>query len=476
MLLQRSTPPVPVQPTRRLEAPPAPRSAPHQVEAESVLEFGRFRLLSRRRQLLADGVPVELGTRAFDVLMVLVESRGLLVTKDELFNRVWPGTIVEENNLQVQISALRKALGADRDFIVTVSGRGYRFTAEVRSEVRDSVRLLRQGMVAAADAGRRDNLPAGVADFVDREVELPELLGLVAAHRLITVTGPTGVGKTRLALEAARRLLPGIADGVWLADLAPLADPERVRETVVRSLRLGSRPEMPGDRLTAALRSKRLLLVLDNCEHLVDAAAVTAEWLLQTGADIRILATSQEPLRVEGEHIFRLAPLGVPDDDAGTSDDAVRHGAIRLFLSRVQAADPHFVLDTRMTALAIAICRHLDGLPLAIELAAARAASLGLDAVAAGLEDRFRILTEGRRTDLPRHRTLEAALDWSYGLLSQTDRDVGVRRSVFARASDGRRERRNRLPQGSSGWRRQPGREVAAERRSPRRRAAVPVS
>jgi non-specific serine/threonine protein kinase len=420
--------PIPLVPTARKRAEaPAPSSPSWRPGApESVLAFGRFRLLPRRRQLLADGVPVELGARAFDVLTVLAESRGLLVSKDELLNRAWPGTIVEENNIHVQVSAVRKALGRDRDFIVTISGRGYRFTAEVRSEVGDPISLMRPAPTAA-ELGRRGNLPAGVADFVGRDVELQHLVDLVAAHRLVTVTGPTGVGKTRLALESARHLVPDMADGVWHADLASLTDPGSVQEAVVRSLGLESSRSMPPHWLAAALRPKRMLLVLDNCEHLVDAAARTAEWLLRTGPDIRILVTSQEPLLAEGEHIVRLAPLDLPSDPSDRADDALRHGSVRLFLSRAQSADPDFILDCGTMPLAVSICRRLDGLPLAIELAAARAATLGLEAVASGIDEPFEILTEGHRTDLPRHRTLEAALDWSYSLLSQADRRVASR-------------------------------------------------
>jgi predicted ATPase/DNA-binding winged helix-turn-helix (wHTH) protein len=429
--LPASIPFTPVPPANRFEAMPRLRAAPAQLEAESVLEFGRFQLLPCRRQLLADGRPVELGERAFDIAMVLAEARGLLVTKDELLNRVWPDRVVEENNLQVQISALRKAFGADRGFIVTISGRGYRFTADVQTKVTDPARLVRPD---AADRGWRDNLPAGVADVVGRELEVEQLLDLIAAHRLVTVTGSAGVGKTHLALEAARRLLSAIADGVWLADLAPLADPERVRNSVMRSLPLEPHPDLPPCCMTAALRSKRLLLLLDNCEHLVDPAALTAEALLHAGPDIRILATSGEPLRVEGEHLFRLEPLSVPESDDAGPEEAMRHGALQLLLGHLRSADPNFVLDSRATALATMICRRLDGLPLAIELAAARAAGLGLQAVAAGLDDRFHLLTEGRRTGPGRHRTLEAALDWSWRLLTPLERNIAMRLGSFSGA------------------------------------------
>jgi predicted ATPase/DNA-binding winged helix-turn-helix (wHTH) protein len=412
--------------------------APERQETATApaLEFGRFRILTQRRQLLADGVPLELGSRAFDVLMALVEARGLLVTKDELMSRVWPGTVVEENNLQVQISTLRKVLGEDRGFILTVCGRGYRFVAEIRSTLAGPAPLPPLAVVPRPDRSGTEpltNLPAPFAQFVNRETELADMLGLVATHRMVTLTGPGGVGKTRLALEAARHLLPEFVDGVWLAEFASLSDPDRVRETVLDSL--GLPPDAQGltpDRLAVALRPKSVLVVLDNCEHVIEAAARSAKQLLQAGSLIHILATSQEPLGVEGEHVLRLAPLGVPSDDDLDLEDALRHAAIRLFVTRVQAADPGFALDARTTRLAITVCRRLDGIPLAIELAAARAATLGIEEVAAGLDHRFRLLTGGRRTSLPRHRALGATLDWSYGLLSEPHQAVARRLAIFA--------------------------------------------
>jgi len=426
---------------RRIDAPfarnPVRReiATVREITTETALEFGRFRVLPRRRQLLADGVPLALGSRAFDVLLALMEARGLLVTKDELMSRVWPCTVVEENNLQVQISTLRKALGDDRGLILTVAGRGYRFTGDIRATVAGPALLPPLAVAPRPDRGGAEpltNLPAPVAEFVNRESELADMLGLVATHRLVTVTGPGGVGKTRLALEAERHLLPEFVDGVWLAEFASLSDPARVRETLLASLGLGpDAPEVAPDRLAAALRPKSLLILLDNCEHVIEAAARTAKQLLQAGTRIHVLATSQEPLGVDGENVLRLAPLGLPSEDDVDDEDPLRHAAVRLFVSRVRAADPRFALDERTTGLAVAICRRLDGIPLAIELAAARAATLGIDEVAAGLDHRFRLLTEGCRTSLPRHRTLRATLDWSYGLLAEPHRTVARRLAIF---------------------------------------------
>src|SRR5690242_10532669 len=397
---------------------------------EPALAFGRFRALPRSRVLLADGAPVELGNRAFDVLMALIQSKGALVTKEELLDRVWPGTIVEESNLHVQISALRKALGDDRSIILTVSGRGYRFTVPV-SEVAG---VAEATAVAGDERGLPATiLPAAVTERIGREGELEELLDLARGHRFVTVIGAGGIGKTRLALEAARRLLADFADGVWLAELAPLASPSSVPATIAAAigLELGDDRVALG-RVVAALNEKRLLLVLDNCEHVVDAAAQAVELLLHAAPAMRVVATSQEPLGVEGECIFRLAPLGVPATFEAANGEATPYGAVRLFVARAHAADPRFQLDERTGPAVVDIVRRLDGMPLAIELAAARVAVLGVDGLARRLGDRFRLLAGGRRTALPRHQTLRAALDWSYGLLSEAEQTVLRRLGVFA--------------------------------------------
>jgi predicted ATPase/DNA-binding winged helix-turn-helix (wHTH) protein len=398
--------------------------------------FGRFRVLPRRRELLVDGIPVELGTRAFDVLLMLIEAGGALVTKDEMLERAWPGVVVEENNLQVQISALRRALGEDRGLILTAPGRGYRFTAEV-TVTRAAPEMPPQGdgrgIQPSADAASLTNLPAAISDLIGRETEVGELQELIATHRLVTVIGAGGIGKTRLGVEVARRLLPEFPDGVWLVELAPLADPELVRMAVASALGLQAGADAkPADRRAAALRTKRLLLILDNCEHVIAAAAREAESLLHGAPGLRVLATSQEPLAIEGECIYRLPPLGVPAEDIADADSALRHGAVRLFVARAQTAGLHLPFDNRTAAAVAGICRRLDGIPLAIELAAARAATLGVEELAARLDNRFLVLAGGRRTALPRHQTLRATLDWSYGLLGEIERTVLRRLAIFA--------------------------------------------
>ena len=415
--------------------------------APAGIAFGRFLLLPHRRELLADGRPVKLGGRAFDVLMALIEAHGAVVSKNALMARVWPDRIVEENNLQWQISALRAAFGADRNLIRTVSGRGYQFTGKINAVSANPEAGAGTAIVAAQPDTRatrpdegiprglpQTNLPEPVSELVGRDDVLGEILSLAAAHRLVTLTGAGGIGKTRLALAAARRLLPQFADGVWLAEFSPIADPGLVPVTVAAAIGL----DLGGGAVTArrvsqALAGRQLVLVLDTCEHVIGAAAALAEAVLRAGGRLQLLATSREPLRAEGEWVYPVPPLAVPAEDVEDTDDLLlRYGGVRLFVERLRAAEPHFAPDQRSAAMIAAICRRLDGIPLAIELAATRAAVLGVEEVAAHLDDRFRILTGGRRTALPRHQTLRATLDWSYELLSEPERVILRRLAVFA--------------------------------------------
>ncbi len=403
--------------------------------APAAIEFGRFRVLPHRRELLAEGRPLDLGGRAFDVLMVLIEASGAVVSKDALMDRVWPDRVVEENSLQAQISALRRAFAADRNLIRTIAGRGYQFTGEIRT-VSASLDPRPAGTAAASistSARTPTNLPEPVSELIGRDAELDEILDISAAHRLLTLTGAGGIGKTRLGFAAARRLLPRFADGVWAVELASLSDPELVPVTLATALglELASGTASPLS-VANALRSKQLLLVLDNCEHVLDAAARLAEALLRANPAVRVIATSREPLRAEGEWVYPVPPLAVPAEDSLDNEDPLRYGAVRLFLERARAAAPHFSPDARVAAAIAGICRRLDGIPLAIELAAARAAALGIESVAARLDDRFGLLAGGYRTATPRHRTLRATMDWSYELLTEPERVVLRRLAVFA--------------------------------------------
>jgi len=375
---------------------------------------------------------VPLGSRAFDVLLILVEAEGELVTKEELLARVWPGAVVEESNIQVQVSALRKALGEERNLILTVPLRGYRFTGEVRALDADGRALQAAAPPPQAPRQVPTNLPAPVSDFIGRETELRELRELLRHNRLVTLVGTGGIGKTRLGLTVARATLEEFPDGVWLAELAPLTDPDLVASAINKALGLQSGAAWTSERLAAALRGRRLLLVIDNCEHLIGAAAREAETLLRAVPGACILATSQEPLGLDGECTYRLRPLEFPAEETAELAAALRHDAVRLFVARARAADPHFSLSERNAATVATICRRLDGIPLAIELAAARAAALGIEGLARRLDLRFHVLTGGRRTALPRHQTLRATLDWSHRLLAEPDRIVLRRLAVFA--------------------------------------------
>ena len=405
------------------------------AQAPAAIEFGRYRVLPHRREFLAEGRPVKLGGRAFDVLMVLIEASGAVVSKDALMERVWPGRIVEENNLQAQIAALRAVLGAERDLIRTVSGRGYQFTGEIRVLSASPERAGTRVAAAEPGAGRPPtNIPEPVSELVGREAAVEEVLRLADAHRLVTLTGAGGIGKTTLALALARELRPHFADGVWLAEFSALADPGLVPATVAAAvgLELGG-GEASVQRVTQALAGRRLLLVLDTCEHVIESAAAVAEAALGTGSALHIIATSREPLRAGGEWIYPVPPLAVPAADPPVDEDLSQYGAIRLFIERARAAEPHFAPDRRLMATTIAsICRRLDGIPLAIELAAARASALGIEELAARLEDRFGLLTGGRRTALPRHQTLRATLDWSHALLPESERVILRRLAAFA--------------------------------------------
>jgi predicted ATPase/DNA-binding winged helix-turn-helix (wHTH) protein len=407
--------------------------------AAPALVFGRFRFVVHSRELSADGTPIPLGSRALEVLSVLIEADGELVTKDELLSRVWPTTIVEENNLQFQISSLRKALGPDRDLIRTVSGRGYRFVGEVALEAPRARPELNKLAVDQPEATiieyraplSAGNLPAPASDIVGREAHLLDLSALVTANRLVTLVGAGGIGKTRLAIELARRLQPTF-DGVWVAELGALSDPGLVPGAVASALGLGGGAISPA-RLAASLGARPQILVLDNCEHVVDAAASIAETLLHACASLRVIATSREPLRAEGEWVYRAPPLDVPSEGEEDLELVLQHSAARLFIERMRAAAPATPpLGPSAATATTKICRRLDGIPLAIELAAARAAAVGVEALAARLDDRLSLLTDGRRTAPARHQTLRATLDWSHELLSEPERVVMRRLAVFA--------------------------------------------
>jgi DNA-binding winged helix-turn-helix (wHTH) protein len=390
--------------------------------------FGSLELQPDQRRLLVDGRPVALGSRAFDLLLALVERPGQLVTKNELLDRVWPGLVVEANNLQVQISTLRKLLGPRA--IATIPGFGYRWALSA-----DDV---------PAQSARSESTPAapwvGNAARCDVAMELPALYGragdvsalreLIGHHALVTVVGPAGIGKTRLAEAVAHELRDEFADGAVLVELAQLADADLVAATVARALGIAvGNPQTALDLSVQALAGQRLLLVLDNCEHLLTAVDRMVAALRKGAPRVHILATSQELLRHPDEHVYRLGALALPAEV--TAVRAREAGAIELFTARVQAIVPRFAVSDANVAAVVDICRRLDGIPLAIEFAAARVPLLGVEGVRDRLDERFRLLTAGSRSAPRRHQTLHAALEWSYGLLSEQEQKTFDGLGVF---------------------------------------------
>jgi predicted ATPase/DNA-binding winged helix-turn-helix (wHTH) protein len=398
---------------------------------EHAISFGPYRLLASQRLLLEGDQPVRLGSRAFDILAALVERAGEVVSKEQLIARAWPQTFVEESNLKIQVSALRRALGDGQGghrYIATVSGRGYNFIAPVRRE--EPSQVPPPPTVASAVM---HNLPFAVTRMIGREEVAATLVSRLSRQRLVTVVGPGGIGKTTVALAVAERVTTNYEHGVWLVDLAPLGDPGLVPITVATVLGLEIHTEDPLPALVAALRDKRMLLLLDNCEHVIEAVASLAAALLGGARGVGILATSREPLGVTGEREYRLGPLGSPRASDGlTAGEAAAFPAVQLFVERVTAIVEDFAL-TNANARAVAeICRRLDGLPLAIEFAAPRVEVLGVEGLASRLDDSVQLMGGRRRTTMPRHRTMRAVVDWSYGLLGQEEQGFLRSLGIFA--------------------------------------------
>jgi predicted ATPase len=290
---------------------------------------------------------------------------------------------------------------------------------------------VRTGLPVEA-LGESSTVPHWISELIGREEQLQQVLDLLTRNRLVSLCGPGGIGKTRLAAEAARMLLERSAGKVCIAKLAPLSDPRLVPATVGNALGLAlAGGRVTPERIAAAIGAQPVVLVLDNCEHLIEACAQFAETVLHHTPAVRLLATSREPLRADGEYVYRVPGLDVPELKAAP-DVAMRSGSIRLFLARVHESDPQFTPDAAACSTMASICRRLDGIPLALELAASRAAALGVDALSSLLDDRFRILTGGRRTAMPRHQTLRAALDWSHELLPEPERVILRRLAVFS--------------------------------------------
>src|SRR6266550_892368 len=305
--------------------------------------FGPFRLLAAQRLLLEGDQPVRLGSRAFDILATLLERPGDVIGKDELVSRTWPKTFVEDANLKIQISALRRALGdgqGGRRYIATIPGRGYNFVAPVRFE-----KPSRASLPATIVSAAAHNLPLAATRMIGREEVVASLVSRLSRERLLTIVGAGGIGKTTLALAVAEHLIAGYEHGVWLVDLAPLSDPRLVPSAVATVLGLEVRTDNPLPGLIAALRDRRMLLLLDNCEHVIDAAASLAAAILGGARDVSILLTTREPLGIPGEHVYRVGPLSTPQHSARvTAAETAAFTAIQLFVERVTAIVEDFAL------------------------------------------------------------------------------------------------------------------------------------
>lgn len=386
----------------------------------SSMLFGPIEIRPNQRVVLVAGEPVALGSRAFDLLVLLARHRDRVVTKDEIFEQVWPGLVVEENNLSVQIHSLRRALGSAA--ITTVVGRGYRFTAAPSAP--------EAGPPPAATVG---NLPVRRAELFGRDDELRELLEACESPACVTLCGLAGVGKTVLATLAAQHLAERhrYAQGAWRVELSDIRDPALVAASVCETVGL----ELEGGQdplreCLAHLRHRELLLLLDNCEHVIDAVSTLVEALMATSTNVTILATSHEPLRIAGERVTRLDPLAVPA--SSDDDDATRYGAVRLMLARVQSAmgGRYEPADDEMIDV-VEVCRQLDGMPLALEFAASKVPLLGIAGVRSRLNERLKLLSGGHRSAPSRHRSLQAALEWTHQLLGPRTQGVLHRLAVF---------------------------------------------
>ena len=377
--------------------------------------FSPFRLDPANQRLSRGEEVIPLRPKSFAVLKYLVEHVGTLITKNELLDAVWPATAVSDTVLKTSIREIRDALGdvaKTPRFVETAHRSGYRFIADAMT----------------------DNLPIELTPLIGRDHEVGLIRRLLQNARLLTLTGPGGVGKTRLALRAAADLMSASREGVWWVDLAPLSDPLLVPQSVARVLDVR---EQPGRDLMASLqhhlRTKEVMLVLDNCEHVTDASAELAHGLLRTCPGVRILATSREPLGVSEECVWTVPALAYPDLAQLPSIAGLpSYDAVRLFVERATAVQPDFQLTPENARFVAEICYRLDGIPLAIELAAPRVRALTIEQIAEHLNDSFHVLARRSRTEVPRHQTLRATIDWSYRLLSSEERRLFNSLAVFA--------------------------------------------
>ncbi|MGM4992583.1 winged helix-turn-helix domain-containing protein [Tardiphaga sp. 841_E9_N1_2] len=388
-----------------------------EITGSRIFKFGPFQLRPATRILEEAGQRVVVGDRAFDILCVLVQNNNDVFTVADLKQAVWKNVHVEDGVIRVHISALRKILG--NEFIKNIVGRGYQFSGEIAAQ---------GGRTSSPDIFYRDKLskpPNYPLRLIGRDQVVEQVLERLHDKRFVTIAGPGGVGKTTLSLVVSRHLSAKFDEAICFVDLSPLSDASLVTSTIASSLGLSVSSDDPTTNLLKFVRDKTLLLVIDNCEHVIEGTAPIVEQIHAAAPDVHILATSREPLRVAGEHLLRVGPLDAPRiDEQATVADIARFSAMELFVERAAAAGSAAPLQDGDAALIGDICRKLDGLPLAIELAAARCDTYGLPELHAVLDDRVKMLWKGRRTAPTRHQTLDALIDWSFTLLGPDERSV----------------------------------------------------
>jgi predicted ATPase/DNA-binding winged helix-turn-helix (wHTH) protein len=395
-----------------------------------VVSFGCFRLSMAERSLKAAGIPIKLSARALDILIALVECSGEIVSKKDLMARVWPDVTVEEASLRFHVASLRKALGDGEDgarYLITLPGRGYCFVSPVSQTPSDL------NVAKGRRPSRLEKLPARLPRMIGRAEVIECISARLQKDRFVSIVGPGGIGKTTVAVTVMHQLVERFEGDAYFFDLGPLSDARLVPSAVASALGVMVQSEDPTPALIRFLRDKCALLVLDSCEHVVGAAAVLAEGIFREAPEVYILATSREPLRVEGEHICQLPPLASPPEEPNlTAQEVLAFPAAQLFVERVAAGGRTIELSDADAPIVGEICRRLDGIALAIELAASRVNAYGIRETAELLNQRFSLLWQGRRTALLRHQTLSATLDWSYQLLSELETTVLRRLSIFA--------------------------------------------
>jgi predicted ATPase/DNA-binding winged helix-turn-helix (wHTH) protein len=401
---------------------------------DQTLRFGPFVLHPSERILLEGGRAIRIGDRALKILILLLQRAGQVVTKDELIAHAWPHTVVEAINLRVNIAALRRVLRDGKPpnrFIVNVVGQGYVFVAEIRVEDANGS----PDIALALNGARKHHLPAPLTELIGRTADVGTLTALVRSRRLVTIVGAGGVGKTVLAIEVASALGEYYKHGVYFVDLSSIGDAALIADSLAAALGLAVSRQEPIEDLVAYLKEKEILLVIDNCEHLIGAAVEVIERLLEGAIRTHVLATSREPLSAHNEWHHRLAALDCPlTGDGITAALAKQYSAVQVFEQRATGSVRTFEITDSNAASISHICRQLDGIPLAIELAAARVSLLGVYELASHLGERFFSITNGRRTAVPRHHTLRATLDWSYALLGPTAQIVLQRLAIFSGA------------------------------------------